>query len=37
MYRTHQLQQLTLKGVPEKLRGEIWMTFSGAVNEVKIE
>ena len=34
MYRTHQLQQLILKGVPEKLRGEVWMTFSGAINEV---
>lgn len=36
MYRTHKTQELVLKGLPEKYRGEIWMLFSGAVNEVII-
>ena len=36
MYRTHKLQQLILKGIPEKLRGEVWMTYSGAINEVRV-
>jgi len=34
MYRTHATQELVLRGVPELLRGEIWMVFSGAVYEV---
>jgi len=34
MYRTHTLHELIQKGVPTKYRGEIWMTFSGALNEV---
>ena len=34
MYRTHKTQDLVLKGLPEKYRGEIWMLFSGAINEV---
>lgn len=35
MYRTHKLYALILKGIPEVLRGEIWLTFSGAINEVR--
>lgn len=34
MYRTHKTQELILQGLPEKYRGEIWMLFSGAINEV---
>lgn len=37
MYRTHTLQELIQKGVPTKYRGEIWMTFSGALNEMATE
>ena len=33
-YRTHRTHELIVKGVPEKLRGEVWMTYSGAVNEM---
>lgn len=33
-YRTHKTHELILKGVPEKLRGETWMVYSGAINEV---
>lgn len=36
MYRTHATHELVLKGIPEKYRGEMWMVFSGAVNEVCI-
>ena len=34
MYRTHEMHQLVLEGIPEKYRGEMWMVFSGAVSEV---
>ncbi|XP_061166989.1 TBC1 domain family member 9-like isoform X2 [Saccostrea echinata] len=34
MYRTHKTQDLILQGLPEKFRGEIWMLFSGAINEM---
>ncbi|KAH9518800.1 TBC1 domain member 9 [Bulinus truncatus] len=34
MYRTHDTHQLVLKGIPDRCRGEMWMVFSGAVNEL---
>ncbi|GFO20932.1 TBC1 domain family member 9 [Plakobranchus ocellatus] len=34
MYRTHNTQDLVLKGIPDSLRGEMWMVFSGALNEM---
>ncbi|XP_013363311.1 PREDICTED: TBC1 domain family member 9B [Chinchilla lanigera] len=34
MYRTAQTRQLVLKGIPESLRGELWLLFSGAWNEM---
>ena len=37
MYRTHHIYDLILKGVPESLRGELWLIFSGSVNEVSIQ
>ena len=34
IYRTYRTLELILKGIPDKYRGEIWMVFSGATNEV---
>lgn len=34
MYRTARTRQLVLKGIPESLRGELWLLFSGAWNEM---
>ena len=34
MYRTHDLQQLILGGIPEELRAEMWLVASGAIHEV---
>lgn len=34
MYRTPKIQELVMKGIPDSRRGEIWMLFSGAVNEL---
>ncbi|THD24076.1 TBC1 domain family member 9B [Fasciola hepatica] len=34
MYRTNRLKKLVLDGLPEKLRGRLWMTLSGAENEL---
>ena len=36
MYRTHATHELVLKGIPEKYRGEMWMVFSGAANELSL-
>ncbi|XP_071477877.1 TBC1 domain family member 9-like [Diadema antillarum] len=34
MYRTVETQHLIIKGLPDSLRGEMWMLFSGAINEM---
>ncbi|XP_041653069.1 TBC1 domain family member 9B isoform X2 [Cheilinus undulatus] len=34
MYRTSKTRELVLNGIPERLRGELWMLFSGAQNEM---
>lgn len=34
MYRTAKTRELVLKGIPESLRGELWLLFSGAWNEM---
>uniref|UniRef100_A0A8D0H7I9 TBC1 domain family member 9B n=1 Tax=Sphenodon punctatus TaxID=8508 RepID=A0A8D0H7I9_SPHPU len=34
MYRTAKTRDLVLKGIPENLRGELWLLFSGAWNEM---
>ncbi|XP_023698740.1 TBC1 domain family member 9B isoform X1 [Paramormyrops kingsleyae] len=34
MYRTSKTRELVLLGIPESLRGELWLLFSGAQNEM---
>ncbi|KAJ8269603.1 hypothetical protein COCON_G00122100 [Conger conger] len=34
MYRTQKTKELVLKGIPENMRGELWLLFSGAINEM---
>ncbi|XP_034038116.1 TBC1 domain family member 9B isoform X2 [Thalassophryne amazonica] len=34
MYRTSRTRELVLSGIPECLRGELWLLFSGALNEI---
>ncbi|XP_043925526.1 TBC1 domain family member 9B isoform X2 [Protopterus annectens] len=34
MYRTLKTRELVMKGIPESLRGELWLLFSGALNEM---
>uniref|UniRef100_A0A673NCJ9 TBC1 domain family member 9B-like n=1 Tax=Sinocyclocheilus rhinocerous TaxID=307959 RepID=A0A673NCJ9_9TELE len=34
MYRTSKSRELVLNGIPESLRGELWLLFSGAQNEM---
>ncbi|XP_060950243.1 TBC1 domain family member 9 [Limanda limanda] len=34
MYRTEKTKDLVLKGIPESMRGELWLLFSGAINEM---
>uniref|UniRef100_A0A8C2UY11 TBC1 domain family member 9 n=1 Tax=Chinchilla lanigera TaxID=34839 RepID=A0A8C2UY11_CHILA len=33
MYRTEKTRALVLKGIPESMRGELWLLLSGAINE----
>uniref|UniRef100_A0A8C8UFS5 TBC1 domain family member 9 n=1 Tax=Peromyscus maniculatus bairdii TaxID=230844 RepID=A0A8C8UFS5_PERMB len=33
MYRTEKTRELVLKGIPESMRGELWLLLSGAINE----
>uniref|UniRef100_A0A671QQY4 TBC1 domain family member 9 n=1 Tax=Sinocyclocheilus anshuiensis TaxID=1608454 RepID=A0A671QQY4_9TELE len=34
MYRTEKTKKLVLQGIPENMRGELWLLFSGAINEM---
>ncbi|KAJ9591108.1 hypothetical protein L9F63_002329, partial [Diploptera punctata] len=34
MYQTTEISKLIFQGVPDRLRREVWMTFSGAINEM---
>lgn len=34
-YRTTKARDLVLMGIPEELRGELWMLYSGAINELE--
>ncbi len=34
MYVVDRLEELVLKGLPQKLRGSLWMLLSGAANDV---
>lgn len=34
MYRTEKTKELVLKGIPESMRGELWLLFSGEGREV---
>ncbi|XP_015603181.1 TBC1 domain family member 9 [Cephus cinctus] len=34
IYRTTDTAKLVIQGVPQTLRGEVWLTFSGALNEM---
>ncbi|XP_063288033.1 TBC1 domain family member 8B [Pelobates fuscus] len=34
MFRTKRTRSLVLRGIPETLRGELWLLFSGAVNDM---
>ncbi|GAB6031060.1 TBC1 domain member 9 [Chamberlinius hualienensis] len=36
MYRTPEMQELIIKGIPDSLRGELWMICSGAINELRV-
>ncbi|KAK3913686.1 TBC1 domain family member 9 [Frankliniella fusca] len=33
MYRTPEISKLVLQGIPDTLRREVWLNFSGAINE----
>ncbi|KAM6413240.1 TBC1 domain family member 8B [Rhynochetos jubatus] len=34
MFRTKKTRDLVVRGIPEALRGELWLLFSGAVNDM---
>ncbi|KAI1301797.1 TBC1 domain family member 9 [Halotydeus destructor] len=35
MYRTVTARELVMKGIPDKYRGELWMIYSGALNDLQ--
>lgn len=35
MYRTKKIHDEIMRGLPDELRGEMWMVYSGAINEVR--
>lgn len=35
MYRTTEIYELILEGLPDKYRCELWLIFSGAIHQVK--
>jgi hypothetical protein len=35
MYRTNELYELIFQGIPDSLRNELWLLFSGAVYDVR--
>ncbi|XP_072913916.1 TBC1 domain family member 8B isoform X3 [Hemitrygon akajei] len=34
MFRTKKTRELVMRGIPEALRGELWLLFSGAINDM---
>jgi hypothetical protein len=34
MYRTSELYELIFQGIPDSLRNELWLIFSGAIHDV---
>lgn len=34
-YRTEKARELVLMGLPDKLRGQLWMLYSGAINDLE--
>jgi hypothetical protein len=37
MYRTNELYELIFQGIPDSLRNELWLIFSGAIHDVSYE
>lgn len=35
MYRTEELRELIFQGIPDSLRSELWLIFSGAIHDVR--
>jgi len=35
MYRTNELYELIFGGIPDSLRNELWLLFSGAIYDVR--
>jgi len=35
MYRTNELYELIYQGIPDSLRNELWLLFSGAIHDVR--
>ncbi|KAF7989163.1 hypothetical protein HCN44_007473 [Aphidius gifuensis] len=36
MYRTTETSKLIIQGIPQILRGELWLTYSGAINDMSM-